>query len=71
MKQFVKALEKDSNCFRYVGEKFPAINDDKLKEGIVDGLQIRTLFLDDNFVYEMKDIEKAAWSSFKDVSQNF
>lgn len=71
MKQFVKALDKDGECFQYIGEKFPAISDAKLKEGIFDGPQIRTLFQDENFITKMNDIEKAAWQSFKNTSQNF
>ena len=46
MKQYVKALNKDGDCFEYLGEKFPAISDAKLKEGIFDGPQIRALFED-------------------------
>lgn len=71
MKQFVKALNKDGHCFQYLGEKFPAISDAKLKEGIFDGPQIRTLFRDENFITQMNDTEKAAWKSFRNVSQTF
>ena len=46
MKQFVKALNKDGDCFAYLGMKFPGMSDAKLKEGIFDGPQIRTLFAD-------------------------
>lgn len=71
MKQYVKALNKDADCFEYLRAKFPAISDAKLKEGIFDGPQIRTLFQDANFEGTMNDTEKAAWVSFKNVSQNF
>jgi len=71
MKQFVKALDKNGDCFQYLGEKFPAVSDAKLKEGIFDGPQIRTLFRDENFITQMNDTEKAAWQSFKNISQNF
>lgn len=50
MKQFVKALDKDGQCFMYIGQKFPTISDAKLKQGVFDGPQIRTLFKDTNFV---------------------
>ena len=46
MKQFVKALDKEQDCFRYLQEKFSTISDAKLKEGIFDGPQIRRLFED-------------------------
>lgn len=71
MKQFVKALDKDGDCFQYLGEKFPAISDAKLKEGIFDGPQIRTLFEDESFITKMNDTEKTAWQSFKTVRENF
>ncbi|XP_025156226.1 uncharacterized protein LOC112588983 [Harpegnathos saltator] len=50
MKQFVKALDTDGKSFTYIGRKFPSISDAKLKEGVFDGPQIRTLFKDTNFV---------------------
>ena len=71
MKQFVKALNKDGDCFEYLGEKFPAISAAKLKEGIFDGSQILTLFQDKNFTNHMDYTEKVAWQSFKNVSQKF
>ncbi|GBP60895.1 hypothetical protein EVAR_48699_1 [Eumeta japonica] len=52
IKQYVKALDKDGDCFRYLRGKFPAISDAKLKEGIFNGPQIRTLFQDTNFSAE-------------------
>lgn len=39
-KSFVKALDRIGDCFAYLGEKFPHINDDKLKGGIFDGAEI-------------------------------
>ena len=71
MKQFVKALDKEQDCFRYLQEKFPTINDAKLKEGIFNGPQIRRLFEDDRFITTMDENVKAVWQSFKNVSQNF
>lgn len=71
IKQYVKALDKDGDCFQYLRGKFPAISDAKLKEGIFNGPQIRTLFQDTNFPGTMNDTERAAWVSFKNVCQNF
>lgn len=34
MKQFVKALNKEGECFSYIEMKFPGISDAKLKEGV-------------------------------------
>ena len=71
MKQFVKALDKDGECFTHIGQKFSAVSDAKLKAGVFDGPQIRTLFKDTNFVFQMTEVEKNAWESFKAVATNF
>ena len=36
MKQFVKALPKDGQCFQYLCAKFPHLSAAKKKEGIFD-----------------------------------
>ena len=41
MKQFVKTLDKDGDCFKYIWMKFPGLAIEKLKAGIFDGPQIR------------------------------
>ena len=41
MKQFVKAFDKDGDCFIYICMKFPGLTIEKLKAGIFDGSQIR------------------------------
>ena len=43
MTQFVKALEKTSNFFKYICMKFPGLAIETLKAGIFDGLQIQKL----------------------------
>ncbi|KAI6649576.1 hypothetical protein LOD99_6742 [Oopsacas minuta] len=49
MKQFVRALDKEGNCFKYITENFYYLSDEKRKAGIFDGPQIRQLVRDDNF----------------------
>jgi len=71
MKQFVKALDKEGECFMYIQRKFQNVSDAKLKEGIFDGPQIRTLMKDEIFVTKMNNIERSAWHSFKNVVENF
>jgi len=71
MKQFVKALDKSGYCFAYLVRKFPKLSDAKLKEGVFDGPQIRTMFRDTVFTGTMDVKEKNAWLSFKTVAQNF
>ena len=43
MKQFVKALNRVSDCFIYLCDTSPAISTEKLRAGIFDGPQIRRL----------------------------
>lgn len=71
MKQFVKALKGKGKCFEYLEKQFPEISDAKLKKGIFDGLQIRKMLKDENFIKSMNKKEKAAWISFKKVVENF
>ncbi|KAI6647174.1 hypothetical protein LOD99_8827 [Oopsacas minuta] len=71
MKQFVRALDKEGNCFKYITEKFYYISDEKRKAGIFDGPQIRQLVRDDNFSNSMICKEKCAWNAFVDVMKNF
>lgn len=71
MKQFVRALDKDGNCFKYVAQKMSKVSEAKLEAGIFDGPQIRTLFNNMIFTKEMINEEKAAWTCFRKVSQNF
>ena len=71
IKQFVKALDKDGQCFKYLGKVIHKKSDAKLGEGIFDGSEIRTLFRDENFNKTINGVEKAAWLSFKEVSTKF
>jgi len=61
MKQFVKVLGKEEECFIYIQRKFRNVSDAKLKEGIFDGSQIRTLMKDEIFVTKMNNNERSAW----------
>ena len=71
MKNFVKAMNKDSEGFMYLRGKFPKTSDAKIKEGIFIGPEIRKVMLDDNFDEKLNDIEKSAWIAFKNVCHNF
>jgi len=71
VKQFVRALDKEGNCFNYICKSFPGISLEKLKAGIFDGSKIRQLIKDSNFPNHMNDIECCAWSSFVAVVHNF
>ena len=58
MKQFVKALNKDGKCFKYIRKKFVHLSDGKLKEEIFVGPQIRQLMRDEEFDKTMTSVEK-------------
>ncbi|GFU51057.1 uncharacterized protein TNCV_2414851 [Trichonephila clavipes] len=58
MKQFVKALDKEGECFKYLCEQFLGLSDAKLKEDIFVGPDIRKLLKDETFVTKMEMKEK-------------
>ena len=67
----MKALDKDSECFKYICRSFPGLRIEKLKAGIVDGRDIRKLMQDENFILSMNPLEADAWRGFVGVVQNF
>ena len=69
MKQFVKVLNKNGSCFMYICRSFPRLSDEKLKAGVFDRSQIRTLIRDTEFVKSMNAVESANWNSFVEVVQ--
>ena len=72
MKQLVKALDKDGDCFAYVCKSFPGLSTEKFKGGIFVGPQIRRLINDTTkFEKSMTDIERITWRSFVMVVRNF
>ena len=71
MKQFVKALDKNGDCFGYIRSRFPGTSYEKVRAGIFDGPQIRTLTRDPAFVLHMAVVESAAWCSYVSVVKEF
>jgi hypothetical protein len=71
MKIFVKALNKDSEAFKYLAQKFPHISEAKLKAGIFVGPQIRELLKDPIFENKLVDAQIHAWFAFKAIVQGF
>ena len=49
MKNFVKALPKNGEGFKYLSHKFPSVSDAKMKAGVLVGPQIRELPSDTGF----------------------
>ena len=71
MKQFVKALDKDGDCFNYIAKIYPGLRMEKLKADIFDGPQIRKLLQDQIFTARMTVAERAAWCSYVSVTREF
>lgn len=71
IKQFVKALNTESNCFKFICLTFPGLSYEKIKAGIFDGPQIRQLINSKDFSSSMNDVEKRAWNSFVALVKGF
>ena len=71
MKPFVKALDKDGDCFSYIANTFPRLNMEKHKTVIINGPQICKLMQDQNFTACMTLAEWAAWCSYISVMREF
>ena len=71
MENFVKALNKKGQAFKYLLQKFPQISDAKLHAGIFDGPKITTLLNDKDFDIKMVGIERDAWRTFSTVIEGF
>ncbi|GBN83916.1 hypothetical protein AVEN_177652-1 [Araneus ventricosus] len=71
MKQFVKALPKEGECFKYLCDQFMGLSEAKLNEGVFVGPDIRKMTKDENFETKMETNERKAWESFKLVITSF
>ena len=60
MKQFVKTIDKDGDCFNSIAKTFSGLSMEKLKADIFDGPQIRTLMQDQTFTALMTAAERTA-----------
>ena len=58
-------------CFEYLCIKFSRLSYEKLEAGIFDGLQIRHLLKDQEFISTMKREELQALKALSDVVKNF
>jgi hypothetical protein len=70
MKQFVKALPKTGNCFKYLCKTFPHLSEAKLKQGVLVGPDIRKLMFDEDFLLTMTEFETDAWIAFEMLLPN-
>ena len=67
IKQFVKALDHNSEAFQYLQTVFPKLSEAKVKGGIFVGPQVKKLMHDEEFMMMLRSIERKAWKSFIDV----
>ena len=71
MKNFVRALNKEGEGFKYISQKFSAVSEAKLKAGVFVGPDIRALLRDEKFLSLLTPGEKRAWLAFQAVVENF
>ena len=71
MKQFVKTLNVDGDCFQHIFSVPPGLSFEKIKAGIFNGPQIPALVRDQEFARKMNDKERTACLSFVAVMANF
>ena len=70
IKQFVKALDQNSDAFKHLQNFFTKISEAKTEAGIFVGPLIRKI-LDCNEFLEELTTERAAWNSFAPVVRGF
>ncbi|XP_070613747.1 uncharacterized protein [Erythrolamprus reginae] len=70
MKQFVKALPIEGDCFKYLISAFPSLSFEKIKAGVFDEPQIGQLVKDEHFIGTMSEIQKNAWLAFQNILGN-
>jgi len=67
IKNVVNTMDQNSAGFMYLKNKFPRINDAKMKEGVFVGPHIGELIQDVKFADQLSEVEKSAWKSFKSL----
>ena len=67
MRNFVKALHKNSAAFQQLSTVFPALSTVKFKEGIFVGPRIREVLKDTDFEELLNFKELRTWKAFKSV----
>ena len=71
MKNFVKAMDREGEGFKYLTERFPRLSGAKIKEGIFTGPDIRKVIRDPEFEKKLNQKELAAWKAFVKVVKGF
>lgn len=63
-KNFVKALKKDGPALQHLISYFPRLSNEKIRQGVFDGPQIRELLKDDEFNTHLAKKELDAYKAF-------
>jgi len=63
-------MDKIVHGLECVRNKFPNVNDAKIKEGIFIGPQIRELMQDEQLDEDLNETERNAWLSFKRICKD-
>ncbi|KAL6465610.1 hypothetical protein MHYP_G00257430 [Metynnis hypsauchen] len=71
IKQFVRALDKESRAFNYLQDLFPKLSEAKIKAGVFVGPQIKKIIECSEFPKKLNRKERAAWNSFVAVVRGF
>ena len=71
MKNFMKALHKNSAAFQHLSTVLPGLSAAKLKEDIFAGPQIREVLKDTDFEELLNLKELRAWEAFNSVCSGF
>jgi hypothetical protein len=67
----VKGVDKESQGFGYLRQKFPNISDAKLKEWIFIRPQIKQLFEDQDFNPKLNSTPRRTWKASENACRNF
>jgi hypothetical protein len=67
----MKVIDKESERFAYLGQKFPKVSEAKMKERIFVGPQITQLFNDQDFSTKLTSTGRRAWKAIENVCRNF
>ncbi|KAL6478203.1 hypothetical protein MHYP_G00140380 [Metynnis hypsauchen] len=71
IKQFVRALDKESRAFNYLQDLFPKLSEAKIKAGVFVGPQIKKIIECSEFPKKLNRKERTAWNSFVAVVRGF
>ena len=69
--QFIRALDKNGDCFLYICKVLSGVSYEKLKAGVLNGPEIRKLMRDSSFGLHQTTKESTVWKCFVDDVNGF